>query len=72
PRQIVPGHGPIGGPESIGMMRAYVDSVRTLAVSARKLGIPADSLGKLPVPEPFREWHLKRFFTPNLRLSYSR
>lgn len=72
PNQVVPGHGPIGGPESILTMRAYVDSIRTLAKNARSRGIPADSLGNLPVPEPFREWHLKRFFAPNLRLSYSK
>lgn len=72
PKQVVPGHGPISGPESIQTMRAYVDSIQLLAINARKQGIPADSLGKIPVPEAFRNWHLKRFFTPNLRLSYSK
>jgi cyclase len=72
PKQVVPGHGPIGGPESIQTMRAYVDSVRSIANNARRLGLPADSLNTLPVPEPFGEWHLKRFFTPNIRLSYSK
>jgi glyoxylase-like metal-dependent hydrolase (beta-lactamase superfamily II) len=71
PERIIPGHGPVCGPEATGKMRLYIETLRNEATAASNKKISADSLKNLPIPEAFRQWHLQRFYTSNLRLIYS-
>jgi glyoxylase-like metal-dependent hydrolase (beta-lactamase superfamily II) len=67
PRMVVPGHGPVGGPESLEHMSQYVDELDGLARSMLKTGDVEKRIDAMAVPQAWEEWGLAAFFTLNLR-----
>ncbi|SET90592.1 MBL fold metallo-hydrolase [Paenibacillus sp. NFR01] len=67
-RQIVPGHGPVGGPESITRIREYIQDLLALGANPRA-GLPA---AEYPIPEAYRGWHADGVFHRNLEFLFGR
>jgi cyclase len=69
-RTIVPGHGPVGTPDDLALMRRYVKTLDGLAQSLIEDGAPEEEVDRVPVPAPFQEWLPDQFFRVNLRFLY--
>jgi cyclase len=66
-QKIVPGHGPVGTPEDVGLLRLYITSLQNLAARSVKDGLTAEKAAELPVPAPFKRWRFPSFFRSNMR-----
>ncbi|HVN54810.1 MAG TPA: MBL fold metallo-hydrolase [Anaerolineaceae bacterium] len=64
---IVPGHGPIGGPQDIGWMRRYILDLQVQAARIAASKNPEEKLKDPPIPEAYAGWKLARFYGANLR-----
>jgi glyoxylase-like metal-dependent hydrolase (beta-lactamase superfamily II) len=72
PQLLVPGHGPLGPPESLRDMARYV---RTLDGLARKMveeGQAEETIDAITAPEPYRNWLFGSFFPVNMHFLYQR
>jgi cyclase len=70
PQVLVPGHGPVGGPDSLQVMTQYV---RTLDGLARKMladGVAEETIEPMAVPAPFEDWLFGAFFAGNMHFLY--
>jgi cyclase len=72
PQVLVPGHGPVGGPDSLEQMKQYVRTLDGLARSMVQDGQPEAELDRQAVPEPFEDWLFAAFTTLNMRFLYER
>jgi cyclase len=70
PRMVVPGHGPVGTPDDLALMRRYVETLEELVRSLIQDGLPEEEIDCLAVPEPFENWFLDVFFGVNLHSLY--
>jgi len=68
----VPGHGPVGTPESLAQMQAYVLTLDGLARGLVEAGEAQSKIDSLPVPPPFDGWLIDKFFSVNLHFLYQR
>jgi cyclase len=66
-QKIVPGHGPVGTPEDLGLMRFYITSVQSLAARAVKDGVSAEKAARSAIPASFKRWRFPSFFRSNVR-----
>jgi len=68
---IIPGHGEVGGPEIITNMINYVNSMRNLAMDAKRNNKPVEEIVISDLPEPFALWKFPRFFKANITFMYN-
>ena len=66
-QKIVPGHGPVGTAEDLGLMRFYITSLQSLAARSVKDGISAEKAARSAIPASFKRWRFPSFFRLNLR-----
>jgi len=70
---LVPGHGPVSGPESLGELRRYIGAVQNRASELAARGAAADEVARDPIPDAFRGWLFAHpFYTANLQFMYER
>ena len=70
PELLVPGHGPVGTPDSLDQMGQYV---RTLDGLARKMvedGEPEEAIDAMAIPAPYDDWLFAAFFPVNMHFLY--
>jgi glyoxylase-like metal-dependent hydrolase (beta-lactamase superfamily II) len=72
PQLLVPGHGPVGGPDALHDMKQYVHTLVELARQMVADGQPADEIDRMPVPAPYDEWIFSAFFPVNMLFLYQR
>jgi glyoxylase-like metal-dependent hydrolase (beta-lactamase superfamily II) len=72
PKLLVPGHGPVGSPDSLKQMMHYITTLDGLARKMVKEGEPEDRIDEMPIPEPFDDWLFAAFFTLNMHFLYQR
>jgi cyclase len=66
PQRLVPGHGPVGTPRDLRVMRQYLDG---LAAPTPQAG---ESAAVVPeIPEPFRTWGFSSFYAENCAFARS-
>ena len=68
---IVPGHGPVCGPEAIGEVRAYLEFIRETAQRGFNAGTPPLELAQSLDLGRFESLHDKERLVPNLHRAYS-
>jgi cyclase len=66
-RTIVPGHGPVGQPLHLALIRKYIIDLTRLAEKVVKAGGTADQAAATPVPEAYKDWQFSPFFAANMR-----
>lgn len=71
-KQLVPGHGDIGGLETIVAMKNYINHISDIASELVRNQYPSDSIASLPVPDTYRQWWFENFYHSTLRFIYSR
>ncbi|WP_322795128.1 MBL fold metallo-hydrolase [Tepidiforma sp.] len=71
PETIVPGHGPVCGPEVIGEVRAYLEWITAEGRKGFERGIPPLELARSLDFGRFAEWHDRERIVPNLHRVYS-
>ncbi len=64
---IIPGHGPVGGPLDIGLMRRYILDLQARAARIAASKDPQKEIEKAQIPEAYADWKLSRFYPGNLR-----
>ncbi|HUF52579.1 MAG TPA: MBL fold metallo-hydrolase [Dehalococcoidia bacterium] len=72
PKTIVPGHGPLCGPEALDTIEAYLTFVAETAAEGHAAGVtPLDLARQTPLPDPFAALHDSERFVANLHRAYS-
>jgi glyoxylase-like metal-dependent hydrolase (beta-lactamase superfamily II) len=70
PGVVVPGHGPVGGPDSLQVMRDYIRTLDGLVQQMVEQGEPEEKIDEMAVPEPWEDWLFAAFFPLNLHFLY--
>lgn len=63
PTAVVPGHGPVAGPEVIDEQERYLAAIETVAAQTKAHG---GAVSDASVPPAYASWHLRRFFFANI------
>ena len=66
---IVPGHGPIGGKQTIAIMENYLSDLSRAAREMKEAGLSAQDASSQPIPEQYKNWLLGEFYPSNLRFA---
>lgn len=66
PLRVVPGHGPVSGPESVATMLGYIEALEQLAAQGRAAGASPEAVVGTPVPAPYADWFFRMFYSANL------
>jgi cyclase len=69
-RTVVPGHGDVGGQESIKATREYVEDIEAIIKKLKMEGAGKEALNKIQIPETYRSWWLEEFFRENLEFVF--
>jgi cyclase len=72
PKLLVPGHGPVGTPDSLNVMAQYVHTLDGLSRKMVEQGEAEEKIDEMPVPEPFDDWLFASFFPGNMHFLYQR
>jgi cyclase len=56
PAHIIPGHGPVGGPESLPILTDYLQVLERTALAHLATGGTAADVERIPLPESYAEW----------------
>ncbi len=72
PRVLVPGHGPVGGPESLRGMGDYARTLGDLACQMVVDGMPEAAIDTMTAPPPYDDWLFGAFFPVNMHFLYQR
>ena len=64
---IVPGHGPIGGKQTIVIMENYLSDLNRAAREMNEAGLGEQDASMQPIPEEYNDWLLGKFYPSNLR-----
>jgi glyoxylase-like metal-dependent hydrolase (beta-lactamase superfamily II) len=72
PKVLVPGHGPVGMPDSLKLMRQYISTLDTLARKMVEDGEAEERIDEMAIPEPFDDWLFSAFFPLNMHFLYQR
>lgn len=71
PAIVVPGHGPVGGPEILRRNADYLDWIWTVAGESIRAGHTVkEAVNRTGVPAPFRTWGERERLAPNLEVAY--
>ncbi len=71
PRIVVPGHGDPGGPEIIKLTRDYVEDIERIVKEMKDAGNSIEDIGKVPMPEKYKDWIVGNYFFSNLRYMFN-
>ena len=71
-KTVVPGHGPVGGIESIAEMKSYIDSIEVIARQLKHDGRRRQDIKTVPIPEKFKDWWMEDFFQGNVEFAYDK
>lgn len=69
---VAPGHGQVGTPADLALLRQYIRDLQQLAADLVTMGIPAEELAQVPVPVAYQAWEYSNGFGDNLRFMYER
>jgi cyclase len=69
---VAPGHGQVGTPADLALLRQYIRDLQQLAADLVAMGIPAEELAQVPVPVAYQAWEVSNGFADNLRFLYER
>jgi glyoxylase-like metal-dependent hydrolase (beta-lactamase superfamily II) len=72
PKVVVPGHGPVGEPDSLQLMRQYISTLDGLARKMVENGEAEEKIDRMAIPEPFTDWLFSAFFPLNMHFLYQR
>ena len=72
PRLLVPGHGPVGTPESLQVMSQYVSRLDGLARKMVEDGEAEETIDSMAIPQPYDDWLFASFFPGNVHFLYQR
>jgi len=72
PKQLVPGHGPVGTAESISVMRQYIRTLEGIAHKLVEDGEEEKAIDLLAVPDLYQDWLFASFFHDNMHSLYQR
>ncbi len=72
PSIVVPGHGPVGGPEHLDVLDGYINRLKSIAADAFSRGLTEEELGQVPIPEEYKHFLFSVFFGVNLKFLYQR
>ena len=70
PQVLVPGHGPVGGPDSMRAMSQYIQTLDGLARKMLADGVAEETIDKMAVPAPFEDWLFGSFFPGNMHFLF--
>ena len=69
---LIPGHGHVGAPEDLALMRKYIVSLMNNVRLIHEQGGSADDAIDVSVPESFKDWILGRpFYSMNMSFLYN-
>ena len=71
PRIVVPGHGDPGGSEIINLTRDYIEDIEKIAKKMKDAGNSIEDIGKVPMPEKYKDWIAGNYFYSNLRYMFN-
>jgi len=69
---IVPGHGPVGGPEDLAGLAVYLRALAAIVEEAAARGIDDETLAMLPVPAGSEGWEGRRSYIGGLQALVTR
>ena len=69
---IVPGHGPVGTPADLAVMRAYLADLQRIAADSLAAGLSPEQAETVAMPEQYESWDFYSGFWGNLRLLMER
>ena len=69
---FVPGHGPLGSPQDMRLLKKYIASCENIAQEMVQDDLEEEQVEEIAVPELFEAWEYKNFFTLNLRYFHQR
>jgi hypothetical protein len=72
PQVLVPGHGPVGTPDSLKLMRQYIRTLDGLARRMVQDGKAEEEIDQVAIPAPFDDWLFSAFFALNMHFLYQR
>jgi glyoxylase-like metal-dependent hydrolase (beta-lactamase superfamily II) len=72
PKLVVPGHGPVGGPDALQGMRQYIHTLVGMASDMVADGEPEANIDHMPMPAPYGDWLFAAFFPVNMHFLYQR
>jgi cyclase len=72
PQALVPGHGPVGKPDSLREMCHFVRTLDGLAREMVEGGEAEAKIDEMQIPEPYDDWLFASFFPSNMRFLYQR
>lgn len=64
---VVPGHGPIGGKESISQTIEYLRDLLHTCNAMKQEGFTRDQLDKMPVPDKYKTWAAREVYLRNVQ-----
>jgi cyclase len=64
---VVPGHGPVGTPEDLALLRQYISDLLRTASAVVGGGHSAEDAAARPIPAPFDTWSVPEVFARNMR-----
>jgi cyclase len=70
PKQLVPGHGPVGAAESLIMMMQYIHTLERITRKMVDDGEAEETIDEMVIPDPFSDWLFASFFSDNLHFLY--
>ncbi len=72
PHIVIPGHGDPGGIEAIISTREYIEDMERIAKEIVDDGDTLEDIGKVPMPEKYKDWILGNYFYSNLRYMFNK
>jgi cyclase len=72
PELLVPGHGPIGTPDSLRQMRQFICTLDELAGELVEGSVSEAKFDEIAIPEPYDDWLFASFFPSNMHFLYQR
>lgn len=72
PERLVPGHGPVRGPESLDALVGYIDTLEALGRALMRAGATDEDAAKAALPASYERWWFGSFYAPNVRFMLRR
>lgn len=72
PKNLVPGHGPVGTIDHLKLMVQYIDALNALVQKMLEDGATEEEITKSAMPETYKNWMFPSFFPQNMKFLYQR
>jgi glyoxylase-like metal-dependent hydrolase (beta-lactamase superfamily II) len=69
---VVPGHGPVGGPEDLEILVDYLKTANRAVADLIENGGNQADISTIQIPEQFSDWWFESFYYSNLRFLYAK